>query len=243
MTTIAAASRPSTPAARVPDLLRRVARDVGDEETNHNAHREPSDGRNLQRSTSRPTTRIGGAAHRRHHDDARPMRRHDDHGHGHGHGGEPLESPPIMLYPLYVLAVGALCAGILLHHVFIGEGRKWFWGEALVYAATNHIFDEMEQDPCFVPLLPSLMFVVGLGVAYYVYMMRPGTARAVGQGQPAALPVPAQQVVLRRALRLVFVRPAFWLGRLFWKGGDQAIIDGFGPDGIAARAATRPTAS
>jgi len=31
------------------------------------------------------------------------------------------------------------------------------------------------------------------------------------------------------------VRPAFWLGRLFWKGGDGRIIDGMGPDGISAR--------
>jgi NADH-quinone oxidoreductase subunit L len=30
------------------------------------------------------------------------------------------------------------------------------------------------------------------------------------------------------------VRPAFWLGRLFWKQGDGAIIDGLGPDGVAA---------
>ena len=31
------------------------------------------------------------------------------------------------------------------------------------------------------------------------------------------------------------MRPAFWLGRLFWKGGDGAIIDGLGPDGVSAR--------
>ena len=33
----------------------------------------------------------------------------------------------------------------------------------------------------------------------------------------------------------LFVRPAMWLGRLFWKGGDGFIIDGFGPDGVSAR--------
>jgi len=33
----------------------------------------------------------------------------------------------------------------------------------------------------------------------------------------------------------LFVRPAFWLGRLFWKGGDGRIIDGLGPDGVSAR--------
>ena len=33
----------------------------------------------------------------------------------------------------------------------------------------------------------------------------------------------------------IFVRPAFAIGRFFWKGGDGAIIDGLGPDGVAAR--------
>ena len=32
---------------------------------------------------------------------------------------------------------------------------------------------------------------------------------------------------------LIFVRPAKWLGRVFWKGGDGRIIDGYGPDGLA----------
>ena len=33
----------------------------------------------------------------------------------------------------------------------------------------------------------------------------------------------------------LFVRPAFWIGRLLWKRGDGTIIDGLGPDGIANR--------
>jgi NADH-quinone oxidoreductase subunit L len=33
---------------------------------------------------------------------------------------------------------------------------------------------------------------------------------------------------------LLLVRPAKWLGRLLWKGGDGRLIDGFGPDGMAA---------
>ena len=32
----------------------------------------------------------------------------------------------------------------------------------------------------------------------------------------------------------IFVRPAFVLGRGFWKGGDGALIDGVGPDGVAS---------
>ncbi len=32
----------------------------------------------------------------------------------------------------------------------------------------------------------------------------------------------------------LFVRPAFKLGRLLWRRGDQGTIDRFGPDGVAA---------
>jgi NADH-quinone oxidoreductase subunit L len=33
----------------------------------------------------------------------------------------------------------------------------------------------------------------------------------------------------------IFVRPAMWLGRVLWKKGDGTVIDGYGPNGIAAR--------
>ena len=33
----------------------------------------------------------------------------------------------------------------------------------------------------------------------------------------------------------LFVRPAKWLGRFLWKEGDGRVIDGYGPNGIAAR--------
>jgi hypothetical protein len=47
-------------------------------------------------------------------------------------------------------------------------------------------------------------------------------------------PVPAQQMVFRRALQLLFVKPAFAIGRFFWKFGDEGFIDRFGPNGVAA---------
>jgi NADH-quinone oxidoreductase subunit L len=32
----------------------------------------------------------------------------------------------------------------------------------------------------------------------------------------------------------VFIRPAVWIGRQLWKKGDGKVIDGLGPDGVAA---------
>ena len=33
---------------------------------------------------------------------------------------------------------------------------------------------------------------------------------------------------------VLLVKPSFWLGRIFWKMGDEGTIDRFGPDGVAA---------
>jgi NADH-quinone oxidoreductase subunit L len=35
---------------------------------------------------------------------------------------------------------------------------------------------------------------------------------------------------------MMFVRPSFYLGRGLWKSGDGDVIDGVGPDGVAAAA-------
>ena len=138
-----------------------------------------------------------------------------------------------MLYPLYVLAAGALLAGLVFKHFFIGEGREAFWGESLFYAQGNNVFDSMEKVPFLISLLPSLMFLIGLGVAYYVYVMRPGTADRWARANRPLYQFLLNKWYFDELYDLVFVRPAFWLGRLFWKGGDGRIIDGFGPDGVA----------
>ena len=183
---------------------------AGQEQTDRNAHHEPSSS----------------------HGDDQPA--HDDHGHGHGHGGEPHESPPIMLYPLYVLAFGALFAGLLFHHLFVGTGRESFWGEALFYLPANHIFEDMEATPWMISTLPSLMFVIGLGVAYYVYLMRPGTAERWANANRPLYQFLLNKWYFDELYDALFVKPAFWLGRLFWKAGDVGIIDRFGPDGVAS---------
>ena len=199
--------------------------EVAHEETDHNTHHEPGD---THQSGGAPSGHEQAAVTQDTH--ASPAT-HGDH--GHGHGGEPHESPPIMLYPLYVLAFGALFAGLLFHHVFIGGGREWFWGEALFYGASNHVFDDMEHVPWFVSALPSLMFVLGLGVAYYAYVMHPGTADRWAKVNPPLYRFLLNKWYFDELYDILFVRPAFWLGRLFWKQGDGRIIDGFGPDGVA----------
>ena len=144
------------------------------------------------------------------------------------------ESPPVMLVPLYVLAFGAVVAGIAFQYWFMGEGQAEFWGAAIYRSADNHILTQMEEVPLFVKWSATIAMLAGLGLAWLFYIRDTNLPAAL-----AAVNQPAYQFLLNKwyfdeLYDLIFVRPAYWIGRLFWKGGDGAVIDGFGPDGVSA---------
>jgi NADH-quinone oxidoreductase subunit L len=164
----------------------------------------------------------------------------DDHAHdepiGHGHGAhQPHESPVVMLVPLAVLALGAALAGRVFRHVFIGDGFEGFWKGALFHGPGNHILEQMETAPWLVSLLPTLMMLGGFGIAWYMYIARPAAPRALAEQNPILYNFLLNKWYFDELYDFLFVRPAFWIGNLFWKGGDGFIIDGLGPDGVSAR--------
>ena len=74
------------------------------------------------------------------------------------------------------------------------------------------------------------------------YVLRPGTAQALARAFPGLYQFLLNKWYFDELYDFLFVRPAFALGRLFWKGGDGRIIDGLGPDGVAARVVDGATA-
>ena len=159
---------------------------------------------------------------------------HDDHGHGHSaHAAH--ESPRVMLIPLAALALGAAVAGVAFRSWFIGGGFEGFWKHSLFVGPGNKILEDMESAPWLISLSPTLMMVGGLAVAYYMYMVDKSAPQRLADGNPLLYRFLLNKWYFDELYDLIFVRPAFWLGRLFWKGGDGAVIDGFGPDGVSAR--------
>ena len=143
------------------------------------------------------------------------------------------ESPKVMTIPLIVLAIGAIFAGYVGYESFVGDGRAAFWGASIFVMEGRDVIEAAHHVPLWVKLLPILAGVVGIGGAYYVYMLRPGTAEAVAtQWRPLYLFL-LNKWYIDELYDFLFVRPTRWLGRVLWKQGDGRIIDGFGPDGVA----------
>jgi NADH-quinone oxidoreductase subunit L len=165
-----------------------------------------------------------------------PLPDHDAHGHGHddhGHDHKPHESPWVMLLPLAVLSVGAIAAGFVFKEQFIGHHQVEFWRGAIFNGPDNHVM-EHHEGPLWVLLAPLVAAVIGLLAAAYVYLLKEGLgARLAARGGPLYTFF-YNKWFFDELYEATFVRAARGLGDLFWKGGDQKIIDGLGPDGVSA---------
>ncbi|WP_421991532.1 NADH-quinone oxidoreductase subunit L [Qipengyuania sp.] len=155
---------------------------------------------------------------------------HEDvHPHEGTAGYHPHESPLTMLIPLGLLSIGAVFAGQLFAPTFLDDAA--FWGSSIFYNAP--LIDAMHAVPYWVKYSALIVMLIGLFVAWLAYIKDtsiPGkTAEQLG---------PIYRFLYNKwyfdeLYHYLFVVPAFWLGRQFWKLGDIGTIDRFGPNGIA----------
>jgi len=144
------------------------------------------------------------------------------------------ESPKVILVPLFLLAVGALGAGLVFHQMFIGEGSAEFWGKAIYTASTNHILAAMEEVPAWVGYSASIAMVTGFLISYYFYIVAPKVPVNMAATFTIAYKFLLNKWYFDEMYDYLIVRPTFALGKFLWKWGDGWLIDGFGPDGVSA---------
>ena len=142
------------------------------------------------------------------------------------------ESPLVMLVPLAVLALGSIVTGFAFDTVFAGHGAEGFFRESLKFARGDA---EVGHAPWFIAVLPTVMMVAGFLVAWQFYIRRPELPAGLARQQSLLYRFLLNKWYFDEIYDFLLVRPALWLGRLLWKGGDERVIDGLGPDGISAR--------
>ncbi len=145
------------------------------------------------------------------------------------------DAPKSMSVPLIILALGAAGVGVFMAGDFVGEGYAGFWRDSLLVLGDHNVIEAAHGAPLWVKFLPTVMAALGLTLAWLFYIRSPRLP-----GVLAAAHEPIYKFFLNKwyfdeLYDFLFVRPAMNLGRLLWKKGDEAIIDGFGPDGVAAQ--------
>ncbi len=147
-------------------------------------------------------------------------------------GYHPHESPWTMLVPISLLALGAVFAGQVFHGIFVGpETAPGFWRASIVFS--EHLAHAAHSVPFLIKIMPLVAWVVGLWIAWNNYIRDPDAPAAFVAAFPGVYNFVLHKWYFDELYDRIFVRPAWWLGRLFWKGGDVGIIDRFGPHGAA----------
>jgi len=154
--------------------------------------------------------------------------------------GKPREKPDVLAHaheppwtmglPLILLALGSLLAGAVFMQFFIGSDQTDFWRGSLVTHGEAH-----HQVPILVMLAPTLAMAAGFAVAWYFYITNPLVPFGLAKRFRGLYQFLLHAWYFDDLYDAIFVRPAKKLGRFLWKVGDGAVIDGIGPDGVAAR--------
>lgn len=144
------------------------------------------------------------------------------------------ESPAIMTVPLYFLSIGALFAGWFFFDHFGGEGREAFWGESIFVMPDNDVIEHAHHVESWVKLAPLVAGVSGIFLAFVFYMRARHVPAMIAGAFSSVHNFLYRKWYFDELYQAISVVPAFFLGRKLWKIGDGKIIDGMGPDGIAA---------
>jgi NADH-quinone oxidoreductase subunit L len=142
------------------------------------------------------------------------------------------ESPPVMTIPLIVLAVGAVFGGII-GQVLI-EPDMAIWDGSIFVLPQNHVLEAAHHIPAPAQLLPLILALLGIAIAFVMYILRPAwPAQVVARVQPLYVFL-VHKWYFDELYDFLFVRPAKWIGYRLWQRGDLGVIDGYGPNGFAA---------
>jgi NADH-quinone oxidoreductase subunit L len=144
------------------------------------------------------------------------------------------ESPWVMLIPLIVLAIGATFFGFLGFDFFVGDERAEFWKSSILVLPQYDSLAAAESVPAVVRYMPLIFALVGISIAYILYIADPGLPTRLATQFRATYLFLLNKWYFDELYDWVFVRTAFVLGDGLWKSGDGAVIDGLGPDGVAA---------
>ena len=163
---------------------------------------------------------------------------HDDHDDHHAPAAvrRVHESPLAMLVPLAVLArrrgVRRHAVRRLLHR----RGFGGFWHGALGAIAGNGLKPHAEDFPLWVELAPLVLTIARLRGR--LLLLHPAARAAGADGREAAgcsTPSSTTNGTSTSSTTSSSCGRRMRLGRFLWKVGDGTIIDGLGPDGVAAR--------
>ena len=136
------------------------------------------------------------------------------------------ESPPVMLVPLQVLAVGALVVGVVFGLTgLLGRFLEHHWMEK--EKGLHALLPTEEAHHLNIPLMlgSSLFALGGIALAWWMYVRKPAVAGEVARTLPAAYELSRYKFYLDELYAALIVAPLSAIAKIL-RVLDQYIVDG-----------------
>lgn len=144
------------------------------------------------------------------------------------------ESPPIMLLPLVVLALGALFAGMYGYYSLgMIDAHGDFWKGSILVLEHNNTIEAAHHVPAWVAKLPIVVALLGILAAWYLYIRKTDIPNKLAGRFGFFYRLFLNKWYFDELYDVIFIRPTKRMGTYLWKFWDSKIIDGLGPNGAA----------
>jgi NADH-quinone oxidoreductase subunit L len=150
----------------------------------------------------------------------------------------PHESPWVVTLPLVLLAIPSLLVGFFTVGPMLFGG--WF-GQAIHVDEANNVLGELAGEFHGAAAMalhgftqwPFFLVLAAFAIQTYIYLFNPALAGRIKGALKPLWTVLDRKYWVDDVYFAVFARGGVQLGRLFWKAGDAAVIDGVLVNGSA----------
>ncbi|MFL2802522.1 MAG: NADH-quinone oxidoreductase subunit L [Paracoccaceae bacterium] len=128
---------------------------------------------------------------------------------------------------LIILSICSIFVGVIFYDFFLGKKAEYFFSQSIYVLPTNTILSDLHYIPVWAKLTPFLSMIVGLFLAFIFYIHKPNLPQVFSKNQNILYNFLLNKWYFDEIYNAIFVKSSRWLGHIFWKIGDEKIIDGF----------------
>ena len=141
---------------------------------------------------------------------------------------EAHESPLVITLPLFLLAIGSIFVGGFFSEYYIGNFQDVFWNDAIIINHNSHNYLPFIQT-----FIIKSSVAIGILLAAIIYFYNKNIANTLSKNFKSLYLISFNKWYVDELYNIIFIKPYFVISNIFWKKGDEKIIDAYGPNGIS----------
>lgn len=138
------------------------------------------------------------------------------------------ESPYSMLFPLLILAIGSILAGLLLYKFLHITSIEGFFKDVIFnIQITKEIEEKIHHVPFYIKFLPLALTIFALIISYILFVLDKDLPSKIAKKLSIFYKISHNKYYFDEIYEFLFVKPSKKIGLYFWQIIDIKVIDNF----------------